>query len=150
MDTISSQKWQKEYEGGYFLFLYRSSIKRHIVETSFILCWTIWEHVFSIKNRNWLDETAIRQMSGDKKISFILNKYFLKNIDKVAKENIKRINGTRNRLIHFGKMKKSDIDEMIMFIRLTEQLMAIVLGLEPSNVFNSFEDLESFLTKKIK
>lgn len=148
MATISSKEWQEEYEGGYFLFLFRSAIQRQIRETSFILCWTIWEHIFAIKNRKWLDNSTMEQMSGDKKIAFILNQHFLKKIDEKARKNIQRISKTRNRLIHFGiKTDQVDLKEMDMFIRLTEQLMAIILGLSPSNLFNSFEDLDSFLKK---
>lgn len=151
LDLISSEKWQNEYEGGYFLFLFKSAIQRQIIETAFISCWTIWEHIFAIKNRKWLDNTAIEQMSGDKKIAFILNEYFLKNIDDTSRKNIQRINKTRNRLIHFGKKTEQiDYKEMEMFIRLTEQLIAIILELSPSNIFNSFEALDNFLACKKK
>lgn len=151
LDLISSKKWQDKYEGGYFLFLFKSAIQRQIIETAFISCWTIWEHIFAIKNRKWLDNTAIEQMSGDKKIAFILNEYFLKNIDDTARKNIQKINKTRNRLIHFGKKTEQiDYKEMEMFIRLTEQLIAIILELSPSNIFNSFEALDNFLSGKKK
>jgi hypothetical protein len=73
LELVSSKQWQEDYEGGYFLFLFRSAIQRQILESSFISCWTIWEHIFAIKNRKWLDDKAIIQMSGDKKIAFILN-----------------------------------------------------------------------------
>ena len=90
-------------------------------------------------------------MSGDKKIAFILNKYFLKNIDDNARKNIQKINKTRNRLIHFGKKTEQvDYKEMKMFIRLTEQLIAIIFELSPSNIFNSFEMLDIFLKKVAK
>jgi len=151
LDLILSPKWQNEYEGGYFLFLFKSAMQRQIIETAFISCWTIWEHIFAIRNRKWLDNIAIEQMSGDKKIAFILNEYFLKNIDDTARKNIQKISKTRNRLIHFGKKTEQiDYKEMEMFIRLTEQLIAIILELSPSNIFNSFEALDSFLTCKKK
>ena len=148
LGTISTDAWQREYEKGYFLFLYRGAAHRQIIETSFISCWTIWEHIFAIKNRNWLDNKEIERMSGDKKISYILNKFFLKEINGTARKNIQRLNKTRNRLVHFGKKTdQTGYDEMDLFIRLTEQLMAIILGLSPSNAFNSFEKLEKFLAE---
>jgi len=148
LSLVSSEKWQNEYEGGYFLFLFKSAIQRQIIETAFMSCWTIWEHIFAIKNRKWLDNTSIEQMSGDKKIAFILKEYFLKNIDELARKNIQRIGRTRNRLIHYGKKTEQiDYEEMEMFIRITEQLMAIILELNPSNLFNSFEGLADFLKK---
>ncbi len=146
LNLISSKKWQDEYEGEYFLFLFKSAMQRQIIETAFISCWTIWEHIFAIKNRNWLDNKTIEQMSGDKKIAFILKEYFLKNIEDSARKNIQKINKTRNRLIHFGKKTEQiDYKKMEMFIRLTEQLIAIILELSPSNIFNSSERLNSFL-----
>jgi len=146
LNLISSKKWQNDYEGGYFLFLFKSAMQRQIIETSFISCWTIWEHIFAIKNRKWLDDEVVRQMSGDKKIAFILSEYFLKNIDNTARKNIQKINKTRNRIVHFGKKTEQvDYGEMEMFIRLTEQLVAIILELSPSNIFNSFERIDTFL-----
>lgn len=147
LNTLQSEEWLAEYESGYFLFLYRSAVQRQIIESSFILCWTIWEHLFAIKKRKCLNEKDIRKMSGDKKIAFILNHYFLKDIDAHARQNIERINRTRNRIIHYGvKTENVDLEEMELFIRLTEQLVAIILELLPSNIFNSFEKLEGFLS----
>jgi len=149
LNLISSKEWQEEYECGHFLFLFKSVMQWQIIETAFISCWTIWEHIFAIKNRKWLDTTAIVQMSGDKKIAFILSEYFSINIDNTARENIQKINKTRNRIIHYGKKTEQiDYKEMEMFIRITEQLVAIILGLSPSNILNSSEKLDSFLKGK--
>lgn len=148
LKLISSSKWQDECSGGYFLFLYRQAIQRQIAETAFLSCWTIWEHLFSLHNRH-IDEEVIWQISGAEKISFILNKYFLVEIDEAAKEEIKRITKARNRIIHYGIIPDNvDLGEMEMFIRLTEQIMAIVFKLQPSNAFNSFEKLENFLKEE--
>lgn len=149
LKKISSSEWQKEYEGWYFIFLFRSAMQLQTLESSFISCWTIWEHIFAIKNREWLDDVWIEQMSADKKISFILKTYFLRKIDEDVRKNIKRITKTRNRLIHFWrKTDHVDYKEIETFIRLTEQLMAIILWLSPSNCFNSFEEFEKMLKKK--
>ena len=149
LELISTKEWQDKYSNGHFFLIYLQAVHRQNIETSFILCWTIWEHIFALHNRKWLDESTIEKMSGYEKIAFILNKYFLLNLDDKAKTGIKKLAITRNRIIHFG-MKKDDTEykEMIMFIRLTEQVMSIVLGLKPSNVFNSIEELQLFLEKK--
>ncbi len=95
-----------------------------------------------------MDNTAIEQMSGDKKVSFILNKYLLVDIDEKARKEVKRITQARNRLIHYGiKPDNVDLKEMELIIRLTEQIMAIVLKLQPSNAFNSVERLRALLKK---
>ena len=147
--TLASKDWQDEFNGGYFLFLFRQAMIQNYIEPTFILCWTIWEHLFTVHNRNWLDNTAIEQMSGDKKVSFMLNKYFLIDVDEKARKEIKRITQARNRLVHYGiKPDNVDLKEMELVIRITEQIMAIVLKLQPSNAFNSLERLKKLLKLK--
>lgn len=149
LQTISSKEWANQYDGGYFLFTYRQTLQQQYIDQAFVLCWTIWEHLFTLSNKAWLDDTTIEQISGDKKIAFIYNRYLLVDIDSQARKEIKRITGARNRLIHYGKIPTNvDIKEMILFVRLTEQIMAIILGLQPSNVFNSTESLQDFLKRK--
>ncbi len=148
LTTIGTSEWKKEYGNGFFLFTFRQAVRQDNIEPAFLLCWTIWEHLFAAHNKNWLDDSSIEQTSGDKKIAFILNKYLLINIDDAARGEIKRITRARNRLTHVGLIPENvDYEEMEMFIRLTEQIMAIVLRLEPSNAFNSLERLKSFLKK---
>jgi hypothetical protein len=149
LNTISNKKWQEKYSNGYFLLLFRQAIQRQIIETSFILCWSIWEHLFTLHNKKWLDKRTSETLSGYEKISFILSEYFLISLDDKAKQEIGKLARTRNRIVHYG-MKADDIDykEMEMFIRLTEQLMAMILELQPSNVFNSTEKLKDFLSGK--
>jgi hypothetical protein len=148
LELISNKEWQEKYDRGYFLFLYRQAIQRQIVETSFILCWSIWEHIFTLHNRKWLDEKTIEKLSGYEKLSFILDQYFLVKIDNKAKQEISRLAKTRNRIVHYGKIANTDSKEMELFIRLTEQLVALILGLQPSNIFNTAEKLQEFLKGK--
>lgn len=129
-NLILSRKWQGKYNDGFFLFLFQSAIQRQVIEISFISCWTIWEHIFAVRNIGWLDSRAIERMGGDKKIAFILNKYFLKNIDDNEIKYIKEIKKIRNRLIHSGKKTKGSNKEMKGFINLTEELVVIILGLK--------------------
>ncbi len=149
LDLISSKEWLEKYSGGYFLFLFRQAVQRQIIETSFILCWSIWEHIFTLHHKKWLDRKTIETLSGYEKIAFILSEYFVVVLNNKAKREVGRLAKTRNRIVHFG-MKADDTDykEMEMFIRLTEQLMAIILGLQPSNAFNSTEKLQQFLNGK--
>jgi len=143
---ISSDQWQEIYKGGYFLFLYRDMVQRQILERSFLTGWTIWEQIFSLENSRWLTDRDIFKMSGENKIAYVLNKYFSVDLDETGWKNTKRLTRSRNRLVHFGrKMENVSNKEKEMFIRLTEQLMACILNLEPNNVFNSFERLYDFL-----
>ena len=149
LNLIISKDWTDMYANGYFIFTFRQAIKQSDIEVAFLLCWTIWEHLFTLHNRKWMDDASIEQTNGEKKISFVLYKYFGKIIDDFARSNIKRLVRARNRLMHFGTLSEAvDIEEMQMFIRLTEQIMSMILNLQPSNVLNSIDSLESFLIKK--
>jgi len=149
IETISSPKWQDKYDNGYFIFTFRQAMREYDIEPAFLLCWTVWEHLFCLHNKKWLDEQTINQTSGDNKISFILYKYFSTGIDQFARKNIKRLVKARNRLTHFGQSTDDiDMEEMKMFIRITEQIMALVLELQPSNALNSLDSLQEFLGDK--
>jgi hypothetical protein len=146
LTTIKSKVWQNEYGNGYCLFLFRQAMLQNGIETAFMLCWTIWEHLFTLHKKTTLSEGDIFRTSGDAKIVFVLEKYFGANIDDNAREAAKRLTKARNRLVHFGiKPDNVLIDEMIMFVRLTERVMALVLNLEPSSALNTIDRLNSFL-----
>ncbi len=152
LNDINSKGWRKKYGAGHFIFTFRQIVKQENIEQAFLLSWTLWEHFFTLHHRYWLDDNSIRQINSDKKIAFVLYYYFRQEISDFAHGRIKRLSKARNKLIHFGPIPENvDLKEIEMFIRLTEQLMAIVLGLEPSNALNSFDHLQNFLKgKKVK
>ncbi len=147
---IRSDKWQKEYKRGYFLFLARMAFRRQMMESAFVQCWTIWEHLFAILNTQWLSSRQIQLMGSVEKICFLLVKFALAgDIDNASRKRIETLAEIRNRLVHFGRFPEhgSVHDDAILFIRLTEFIIAKILGLLPSNVFNTVENLEKFLGK---
>ncbi len=143
--TISTSEWQAKYDKGYFLFLYRQALQRAIIETNFILCWTIWEHLFALHKRDELSETELMN-SKLKKIEFIFETYFQEQLTDKSKLEIERVKRARNRLVHFGKKPENvDFKEMEFFIRTTDCLAAKTLNLTPSNLFNTEEKRKEFL-----
>jgi len=149
-ELIRSNEWQEEYRHGYFLLLARVAFSLRMVESSFIQCWTIWEHLFASLNDKWLSNKQIQQMSSVEKISFILVKFALTGeINNASRKKIEALAEIRNRLIHFGRFpeRESVRDDAILFIHLTEFVIAKILGLSPSNVFNTIENLEKYLDK---
>lgn len=150
LQTISDETWRRDYDTGYFIFTFRQALGQSDIEPAFLLCWTIWEHLFTLHTKAWQDIRSIEQTSGDKKIAYIMNRYLLLQIDDAARKQVRRLTGARNRLIHFGAIPTDvDINEMKMFIRTTEQIMAIILRLTPSNAFNTIERLQSFLRGEV-
>ena len=151
LSLIESKNWKDQYGTGYFIFTFRQVLKQEYIEQAFLLSWTLWEHFFALHQRFWLDSNSIERISGDKKIAFILHHYFRREINSSTRGRIGKLCEARNRLVHFGPIPdNTDLDDIKMFIRLTEQLMATVLGLEPSNALNSFEYLDNFLKGKNK
>ena len=149
-NLIRSDEWQKEYRKGYFLFLAKMAFRRQAMEASFTQCWTIWEHLFAILNDKWLSSKQIQLLGSVEKISFLLVKFALTGeIDNASRKRIETLAEIRNRLIHFGRFPErgSVHDDAVLFIRLTEFIIAKALGLSPSNVFNTVEHLEKFLGK---
>jgi hypothetical protein len=147
---IRSDEWQKEYKRGYFLFLVRMAFRRQMMESAFVQCWTIWEHLFTILNTQWLSSKQIHLMGSVEKISFLLVKFALTGeIDNASRKRIETLAEIRNRLVHFGRFPDhgSVHDDAILFIRLTEFIIVKILGLSPSNVFNTVENLENYLGK---
>lgn len=147
---LRGEDWQREYHKGYFLFLARTAFRRQPLEATFIQSWTIWEHLFTILNQSWLSDKEIRLMSVAEKISFLLVKYALrKEITSAEHKRINQLADIRNRLVHYGRFPSRDPvnDDALMFTRLTEFIIAKVLGLSPSNVFNTLGKLEKFLNK---
>lgn len=144
---IRTEEWRREYSNGYFLLLLKNAMKRQILESSFIQCWTIWEHLFSVLNRNWLSKEQIIKINSDEKIAFILTEYALKTeINERDRKKIKALSQIRNRLVHYGRFPQKDkvIEDAQLFIRLTEFVISKILGLAPSNVLNTLEKLEKY------
>lgn len=148
---MRTDEWQQEFEKGHYLLLAKQAFRRQIVESTYIQCWTIWEHLFAVHNKKWLSVDEIRRLNSSEKIAFLLNKYALvTEIDNIARERIRSLSEIRNKLVHSGRFpERSSIhDDADLFIRLTEFIIAKTLGLFPSNLFNTIEKLEAFLASK--
>ena len=143
---IRSEEWQATYSGGRFLFLYFAACHRQILETSYLTCWTIWEHLFRLHNERWITRRSLEHLAAKEKIAFILTKYGLRQrIDDADRSSVKRLTKIRNALTHDGSFEQEeDTKAADLFIRLTEFVIAKILGLEPSKVFSQKERLDRF------
>lgn len=147
---IRTKEWLLKYGHGYFLFIVNQAFKRQSIETTFILCWSVWEQLFTLHNRKWLSDEQIRKMHASEKISFILVEYAIrKEISFTDKIKIRKLASIRNRLVHYGKFPdKCSIHDAELFIRLTQFVILKILGLFPSDIFNTIDRLQKFLTVK--
>ena len=152
LETIGDKEWRARYRGGHYLFLANHTFRRQILETAFSLCWTIWEHLFSLHNDNWLDKRTIHRISGGEKIAFVLQCYGLRvDIGATDSPLIKQLEETRNRLLHFGKFPAEDsMNKATEFIRWTEYLIAKTLGLYGEESFESVDSFDKAATAQSK
>lgn len=90
----------------------------------------------------------MRHLSSIEKISFLLVRYALRGkIDNKSRSRIESLAEIRNKLVHFGRFPDRDKvhNDAVLFIRITEFVIAKTLGLSPSNLFNTMEKLEEFM-----
>lgn len=148
---IRDEDWRQLYRGGYFLFLANQAFHWQSLEASFTQCWTIWEHIFSVHNSRWLSDQSIHRMSSHEKISYVLSRYdVLDEVNEDSRRKISSLSQIRNRLVHFGRFPDRDEvhEDALLFIQLTEWIIAIILDLEPPNVLNTEEKLQEFLNRQ--
>jgi hypothetical protein len=146
LSLIRSDAWHSTYGEGKFLFLFVAACHRQIVETSFLLCWTIWEHLFRLHHEHWISNRALKDINVREKIRFILMEYGLREgIRKEDERSVDRLALIRHRLTHDGTFAQGeDADAADLFVRLTEYVIAKTLGLGPSEVFSPKERFDRF------
>ncbi len=138
--TLRDESWQKTYDNGSFLFIFSQSLHYQRIESAFMLSWSIWEHLFTLHNRSWLDANQIERMSGKDKYAFVREKYF-GDVAK-GKELLKELTQVRNRLMHFGFMPDGVVTKQSQsvnrFFRDTERLVSeIVLHYPVTDIYKN-------------
>lgn len=147
---IRSSTWQSIYGDGRFLFLFGSACHRQILETSFLLCWTAWEHLFALHNSSTMSKKKLQKVPAKDKIGDMIQKYRIKQTVPTAhQKKLEELAEIRNKLVHEGAFATVYAQEVaIVFIRLTEVVIAKILGLTPSNVFSPEERFDRFLNNQ--
>lgn len=150
---VNTGDWSEKYRNGYYLILFREALQQRTVESAFTQCWTVWEHLFSILNDSWMTKKTVQQTSAVEKITFLLVSHAVReNLQDKEKKRLEVLASIRNRIVHFGRFPKADsaLDDAVLFIRMTELIVAKTLDLEPSGVFDTMDKLENFLTNATK
>ncbi len=150
-ELMRTEEWHEKYKGGYYLFLFRSALWERTIESAFSQCWTIWEHLFSVLNEPWMSGHSIRNTGSSEKIAFLLVAYALRErLQEGEKSRLRDLATIRNRLIHYGQFPEGSRvrQDAVLFTRMTEWIVSKTLGLEPSEVFNTIEQFEEFVSRK--
>lgn len=144
---INKEEWKKTYDDGWFLLYARMAFRQQPLESRFIHCWTIWEHLFTVMNRHWISTDTLKNIHSHEKISFLLTKFaFVGAVDNKSREQIKTLAGIRNKIVHHALIPAEvSKEDMLLVLQLTEFLIAKILGLIPSNLFNTLDALDLFL-----
>jgi hypothetical protein len=147
-ELSGTDDWREKYRGGYYLFLFRSMLQERTIESAFSQCWTIWEHLFSVLNDPWMADT--RKADSADKIAFLLVTHGVRErLQEREKKRITDLKEIRNRLVHFGQLpeKSSVSDDAMLFIHMTQWIVARTLGLQPSEAFDTLKRFKQFITK---
>jgi len=145
---IRTESWLKKYHNGWFLILLQHVFRDQPTELSFILCWTIWEHLFSILKQNSLTEKKIWRTKAKDKVTFLLEEYVLSTkLKPDSKQYVKKLVKIRDRQIHFGRFHKgdSDYETANLFMKLTDFITAKILELTPFDESHTLSSLNKFL-----
>jgi hypothetical protein len=151
-DLISSSNWSNKYNNGEFLFLAKNAFQQQSIESAFTQCWTIWEHLYYVFNITSKSENEIRNTNSREKIACLLEKFEIVDlVNNYVYSHIDGFKDIRNRLIHFGKFPEKDgvRSDAILFIQITEVIIAKILNLEPSNVLNTLDKVEEIRKKSL-
>ncbi len=153
-ELVKTEEWQNKYSKGYFLLMAKQAFKHQIIETTFILCWIIMEHIYYILT----NKDASKDKSNDdyKNIDVILYmfteyNYINKTTDRI-KKRLWLLSNLRNQLIHSGRFPRryAVLNEAKLFIQIVESMIAKILNLTPSNIFNTTEKFNEFIYGKYK
>jgi hypothetical protein len=148
-ERIRRPEWLERFHKGHYLFLLDQAVKQQRLEASFVQCYTIWEHLFSIRHqeKKWTPK-EIAQHPAPKKIVFLLDEYDIRrNLTAGEKEKIIPLADVRNRLVHFGRFPAQDRvrDLGRFFTELTELLVARTLGINGGDERDTLGRLEAVL-----
>ncbi len=154
MSLIRDAEWQAQFGHGRFLLIYREVIASERLETAFTLAWSMWEHLFSVQNRTWLDKKT--RVTAREKILYVAYKILGLDDSMPMRKRIDDLVQARNSLVHFGAFPQDDNTEftsyresLSLFLELSEMVIVRSLNLgSPSNMFNTIERLEAWLTEK--
>lgn len=147
-ELMGTSDWRGKYRGGYFLFLFRTMLQERTIEAAFTQCWTLWEHLFSVLNDPWMADT--RKATSTDKIAFLLVTHGVRErLQDKEKKRLMDLSEIRNRLVHYGRFpeRSSVYDDALLFIHMTQWIVARTLGLQPSEAFDTLARFEQFITE---
>lgn len=140
---IRSASWQRKYGHGYVLFLALHAFKCSLLEAAIAQCWTMWEHLFSLHSRGELPHEEVDRTGGGAKIAFLLDGCDL--AEQVSEHGtVERLSQLTDMIVRSGRIPEdgSAQRDALLFLRLTEVLLAKILGLSPPNVLGTQREWE--------
>ncbi len=149
---INEPDWRMQYKDGRFLILARDAFKHQPFSVRFALSWTIWEHLYSVFHESTKAREEIERTPAFEKIKFIMHKFsILPDTIVDTSPQLRALAKIRNSVIHYGVPPEQDHvwNDMLLMTRLTEFVIARTLGIKPSNVLNTEEELLQYLNRNM-
>lgn len=149
--TVRSRPWQKKYLNGYFLFLAKEAFMHQPIQKAFMSSAILWEHLYKAINPKNRTEEQLEMVKIKDAVYYLLVNYFEISQSQVTPEKIQKYFAKpRNAVAHFGKLpSKLSRRDAQLFIELTEQLVAKILGLKPKNTMNTNEKLRNLFRREL-
>ena len=137
---ICTENWQRTYGSGDFLRLAQMAFRQSLPQ-AFFQSWILWESLYGLLHRSLLTEKELRKVHAKKKIQYLLQTYGLHPCPEQVLPRVAALADIRNDMAHAGQLPQSQADweATYFFVQLTEVLIALILGLTPSNVMNTTE-----------
>jgi hypothetical protein len=146
-DLTRTARWRNDYGHGHYLGLALDAFRQQPLRARFVLSWALWEHLFALRHR-WMSDNAIQRMSSEEKIAFMFHEYILleNGIDEKTRMAIRRLARMRNRLMHYGFFPDDELatGHAVLFLELTEFVVARTLGIATANILDTRERLAAF------
>jgi hypothetical protein len=145
---MSTAEWRETYRDGHYLLLFRNALQQRSLESAFPQCWTIWEHLFSVLNDRWMTKRTIENTNATEKIAFLLVRFGVRDrLQDKEQSRLRSLAAIRNRLVHLGRFPESGtcFDDAVLFVYMTEWMVARTLNLLPSEALNTLERFEAFI-----
>lgn len=143
---IQTPEWLKTYGRGAFLFMFREACKRQAIETSFLTCWSVWEHFFRLHHPE-LTSKELSGVSAARKIDFMLKRYGIYGqVEGFIPRGLRRLIGVRNQLVHDASLvdNRAGYDAWL-FVQVSDRIVADALGLPPADVRDALGELRALL-----
>jgi len=135
---VRSEKWRQQYGNGIVLHKIKEALSTWNGPSAFQQCFSIWEYLFSLENST----SKSNKVAALDKLCWLLRRYYwATDFTETERDHLRVFVKIRNGLVHEAQIPTiKDAHKLILlFIELTESIIARILELEPSETMSTLE-----------